>query len=98
MKAIIKNLLIDTAIILLVISCVSESRVVREKPVVTNVVVRPVPPYAGAVWVGPEWRWKHGRYIYVAPHYAHPRKAHVWVPGHWRNSPRGFVWVKGHWR
>jgi hypothetical protein len=99
MKTIIKNLMIGTINILLVASCVSEYRAVREKPQPATVVVKPVPqPYPGAVLVGPEWRWKHGRYVYVAPHYVHPRKARVWVPGHWRNSPRGFVWIKGHWR
>lgn len=74
---------------MLLAACASESRIaIKEKPA-TVVVVKPAPPYAGAVWVGEEWRWKRGRYVYVAPHYVRPHKTHVWVPGHWRNSPRG---------
>lgn len=98
MRTIVKNLIVATIGATLFTACASESRVVVKDKPTAAVVVRPAPPYAGAVWIGEEWRWKRGRYVYVVPHYVHPRKAHVWVPGHWRNSPRGFVWVKGHWR
>lgn len=57
------------------------------------------PPYGGAVWVGPEWVWRGGRYECVPGYWAHPRRAGaIWVPGHWKYSRRGYKWVPGHWR
>ena len=94
-----KNFMLSSIVLTLLISCASSSRVeVKEKPVPPVVVVRPSPPYRDAVWVGDSWRWRHGRYVHVRPHYVKPRRGMVWVDGHWKNTPHGFVWVKGHWR
>ena len=57
------------------------------------------PPYRDAVWVGPEWQWRHGRYVSVPGHWVHPRhRGAVWVPGHWVTEPHGEIWVSGRWR
>lgn len=58
------------------------------------------PPYRDGVWVGPEWRWRHGRYVEVPGYWAHPHhRGAVWVPGHWEAyGRRGDRWVPGHWR
>ncbi|MBI5858282.1 MAG: YXWGXW repeat-containing protein [Sphingobacteriales bacterium] len=56
-------------------------------------------PFAGAVWVGPEWQWRGGNYVCVPGYWARPhRHGAVWVPGHWQYGRRGYKWVPGHWR
>jgi len=56
-------------------------------------------PYAGAIWIGPEWRWRGGHYVEVPGYWARPyRHYHAWVPGHWRYSRHGYRWAPGHWR
>ena len=56
-------------------------------------------PYAGAVWVGPEWRWRNGQYQSVPGYWARPRQHRsVWVPGYWQHSRWGYRWVPGYWR
>ena len=72
--------------------------VVKKKPPVVKVEVRPRAPYAGAVWVNGRWAWKKGKYVWVKGYYVKPRKGYVWVPGHWNKRPGGYVWVAGHWR
>ena len=55
-------------------------------------------PYNGAIWIGPEWTWRGGRYVEVPGYWARPRRYHAWIPGHWRYARRGYRWVPGHWR
>ncbi|MFN8290226.1 MAG: hypothetical protein U0U70_08220 [Chitinophagaceae bacterium] len=56
-------------------------------------------PYGGAIWIGPEWQWRRGRYVEVPGYWASPRRyGAVWVPGHWKYSRRGYRWVPGRWR
>jgi len=63
-------------------------------------VLAPGPaPYHGAVWIGPEWQWRAGRYVMVPGYWAKPRHPRaVWIPGHWKYSRRGYIWVPGRWR
>ena len=56
-------------------------------------------PYAGAVWVGPEWQWRNGQYVSAPGYWSKPHHYRaVWVPGNWKYSRRGYRWVPGHWR
>jgi hypothetical protein len=56
-------------------------------------------PFAGGIWIGPEWRWQGGRYVHVPGYWARPqRRGLVWVPGHWQYTRRGYVWRGGRWR
>jgi hypothetical protein len=56
-------------------------------------------PYRGATWIGPEWQWRHGRYVAVPGYWAQPvRPRAVWIAGHWDYSRRGYTWIPGHWR
>jgi hypothetical protein len=56
-------------------------------------------PFAGAVWVGPEWAWRGGRYECVPGYWARPHHhGAIWVSGHWKYSRYGYRWVPGHWR
>ena len=57
------------------------------------------PPFAGGIWIGPEWRWQGRNYVYVPGYWARPHKAYKhWVAGHWQETRRGFRWIPGHWR
>jgi hypothetical protein len=60
--------------------------------------VRPAAPYAGAVWIGGEWYWSGGRYVYRNGYWAAGRPGHVYVAGSWYRGPRGYAWHRGHWR
>jgi hypothetical protein len=56
-------------------------------------------PFAGAVWIAPEWRWQRGRYVHVPGYWTPPRRHYrTWVPGHWQYKRRGYCWVPGRWR
>jgi len=56
-------------------------------------------PNRGAVWVGPEWEWRGGRYVEVPGHWIKPERMGTrWIPGHWNNTRRGSRWIPGHWR
>lgn len=62
-------------------------------------VAAPRPPFADAVWVGPEWGWRDGRYSAVPGYWAHPRRHRgYWMPGRWENTRRGYYWRRGYWR
>jgi hypothetical protein len=55
-------------------------------------------PYRGAIWIGPEWQWRGGRYEHVPGYWARPGRYNaVWIPGHWKYGRRGYRWVPGHW-
>lgn len=75
------------------------ARVRLNFPININIGSRGPAPFAGAVWIGPEWAWRGNRYEAVPGYWAkpmHPRA--VWVPGHWKRSRRGHIWVGGYWR
>lgn len=56
-------------------------------------------PFAGAVWIGPEWQWRNGTYVHVPGYWAKPyRKKQRWHGGHWKRTRRGYIWVGGRWR
>jgi len=69
-------------------------------PVGINIYATGSAPFSGAVWIGPEWVWRGGRYDCVPGYWAKPqhRKQHRWIPGRWKYSRRGYVWVPGRWR
>lgn len=56
-------------------------------------------PYAGAIWIGPEWVWRAGRYECVPGYWERPkhRRHHRWIPGYWQYTRRGYYWVPGRW-
>ena len=63
------------------------------------VIVAPgPPPFLGAVWIGGEYRWVHGRYIMEGGHWAHPHAGRTWAPGSWQKVNGGYRWSRGYWR
>jgi hypothetical protein len=96
MKSIAKlGIVLAMAGSLFMTSCAG-SYYVTDQPI-EPVYVRPAPPYEGAVWIGGEWTWNGGRYVYTRGYWAHARAGHVWVAGGWYHGPRGYRWHRGHW-
>ena len=61
------------------------------------VEVRPVIPFAGAVWIDGYWGWSAGRHVWVHGRWDHPRKGYRWEPRRW--EPQGGHWrLRGGWR
>jgi len=73
--------------------------VVKVRPAVPVVRVRPVLPSPRHVWVNGDYVWRGGRYIYIDGYWAEPphRRRH-WVEGHWKHTRRGWTWIPGHWK
>jgi hypothetical protein len=66
-----------------------------------GVHIRPASPapFGGAVWIGPEWTYRGGRYVHAPGYWGRPAHSRaVWVPGYWKYKRRGYVWVSGRWR
>lgn len=73
---------------------------VRTKPAFSVAISVGAPgpaPYAGAIWIGPEWAWRGNHYVEV-PGYWVKRGHRHWITGHWKYTRRGYRWVPGHWR
>jgi hypothetical protein len=70
---------------------------------VTDQPVEPVyeqgaPPYDGAVWIGGEWAWSNGNYVYTHGHWDHPQQGRTYVRGNWEHTKHGYKWHNGHWK
>ncbi len=88
--------------ILFFFSVVTTAQVVRVRldfPVGGAVHPSGSAPFRGAIWIGPEWQWQRGQYIYVPGRWVKPgRRGASWAPGRWKNTRGGFVWIPGRWR
>jgi hypothetical protein len=73
-------------------------RVRLDFPVTIRVGAPGPPPFAGAVWIAPDWRWQRGRYVAVPGYWARPHRHRTYVGGYWRPARHGYVWVPGRWR
>jgi hypothetical protein len=66
-------------------------------PVVQQVEVIPVAPYAGAFWVSGFWGWNRGRHYWAPGHYVRPVHGHRFVPHRWTQSGSRWALRGGHW-
>ncbi len=49
------------------------------------------PPFRGAIWIGPEWRWQRGAYVVVPGYWSKPKgRHHHWKNGHWKRNRHGY--------
>lgn len=71
-------------------------RVQLDFPVSIAVRAPGPPPFRGAIWVGPEWRWHRGHYVAAPGYWTRSRHAYR-SPGYWKHTRRGYVWVPGRW-
>lgn len=84
---------------MLQLSCAQRVRTALTFPGGVTVVAPGPAPYAGAVWVAPEWKWQRGGYVHVPGYWAKsPGRNKRWVSGHWKNRRGWYVWVPGRWR
>jgi hypothetical protein len=81
---------------LMLASC-SSSYYVAERPA-AYVYTRPAPPFAGAIWIGPEYYWSGGRYVVRPGYWTRPRSNYSYHPGYWNHNSHGHTWVRGGWR
>jgi hypothetical protein len=91
-----KKIIIALVIIVASIFNKAQAQFVRQRPSFSVNVAVGRPPFAGAIWIGPEWEWRGGRYVEVPGYWARPGR--VWIPGHWKMTRRGERWIPGHWR
>jgi len=82
--------------LIFILSCCS-AHYVAEVPV-APIEVRPIAPFAGAVWIDGGWAWRGGHHTWVGGYWDHPRSGRVWQAGEWRHGPRGHYWVAGRWK
>jgi WXXGXW repeat (2 copies) len=64
----------------------ADDAVVDVAPPAPYVEVRPVLPYAGAVWIGGYWGWRGGRHAWVPGYYERPRPGYAWRGHGWVND------------
>jgi hypothetical protein len=72
--------------------------VVETAPPAPIVEVRPVAPYANAVWIGGYWYWTGARHFWVGGRWSAPYAGHVWEPHHWERDGVHYRFVVGRWR
>jgi len=65
-------------------------------PVFPEVIIGDA-PYAGAVWVGPEYYWSGGRYERREGHWEHGGGGRTWHGGSWAPHRNGYRWNRGGW-
>lgn len=57
------------------------------------------PPFSGAIWVGPEWQYRSGRYVEVPGYWSRPRRSYnSYSEGQWEERNGKYRWHKGTWR
>lgn len=61
----------------------SELAVVGVAPPPLYSEVRPIAPFAGALWIGGYWGWRNNN--------------HYWVPGRWDRGRPGYAWAPYRW-
>ncbi len=85
-------------VVLLFSSAAQAQFVVKIRPAVPVLKVRPVCPSPGHIWVSGNYVWHRGQYVYSNGYWAAPKPGHRWVEGYWKKHRGGWVWVPSHWR
>ncbi|MBX3275933.1 MAG: hypothetical protein KF729_37100 [Sandaracinaceae bacterium] len=70
---------------------------VQSAPPPARVSVRPMAPYAGAVWVDGHYEWDGYQYVWVDGHYVQPRAGYTFVQPRWVNQGGRYVYHNGGW-
>ena len=62
------------------------------------VIVRPVQPGPGYVWVKEEWETDGNAYRYTGGKWVAPAQTgYYYKRGYWKTNAQGMTWVKGNW-
>ena len=90
------------AVFIVIVVSVSQAQHVRARisfPAGVSIGAPGPAPFVGAIWIGPEWRWRSTRYECVSGYWARPhRHRAIWIPGYWRHTRWGWRWIPGYWR
>lgn len=95
-----KRVFLIMTLVLGIGACVNAQRVRARIDFPVNITIGAPgpPPFAGAVWIGPEWRWQQDQYVAVPGYWARPTPRRAWVNGYWVRGHRGYMWRPGRWR
>ncbi len=72
--------------------------IVYQQPPQARVVVRPMAPQAGYVWVDGYWNWNGAQWMWADGYWTAPRVGYQFVQPRWEQRGRGYVYVQGGWR
>lgn len=98
MKRYLLNIGLMAAIAIALGSCRPGAVVVKTRPN-PPMIVRPLSPGRGYVWVNGDWILRGNQYVYREGYWAQPRHRNTsYVTGYWRETRNGSYWVPGHWR
>lgn len=85
-------------LLLTAMSCNSHFRFFIDPLPGTPVVVHPVSPGIGYIWIDGEWFWNGRTYMWRDGYWTSPMHGHAWSPGQWKKSRSGWYWKGGYWR
>ena len=99
MKNIVKSLMLIAIVVVMAASnSKAQEIIVRARPFLPGVMLRPVCPTFRHVWVADEYVPVGRGYAYRRGYWAiPPRRGLIWIAGHWENRPYGYVWISGRW-
>ena len=91
------NRFILAAALIVGFSVASSAQIVVKVRPSAPVVVRPVAPSPGHIWIDGGWEVRRGHYMHRNGYWAAPRRGRHWVEGYWAPRRQGYVWVPGYW-
>jgi hypothetical protein len=71
---------------------------VYQQPPQARVVVRPMAPQQGYVWVEGNWNWNGAQWVWADGYWTAPRVGYTYAQPRWEQRGRGWVHVGGGWR
>lgn len=90
--------IIIVAILLTAVSCNDHFRFVISPIPGTPLMIRPITPGVGNIWIGGEWFWNGRNYAWRDGYWTLPLEGYEWFPGYWKKRNKGWFWEPGHWR
>lgn len=63
-----------------------------------HIIVRPVAPGPGNIWIEGEWFWNGRNYTWRQGYWTIPNNGYRWNPGLWKKRNAGWYWHPGHWK
>lgn len=99
MKNISKILMLSAIFLVMAVSnSKAQEIIVRTRPFLPGVLIRPICPSNRHVWVADEYVADGRGYAYRRGYWAiPPRHGAIWIAGRWESRPYGHVWISGRW-
>ncbi|HEY8660458.1 MAG TPA: hypothetical protein VIL78_15595 [Hanamia sp.] len=90
--------MIFVTILFTLLSCNGHFRFLVDPIPSHPVIIQPMSPGAGNIWIGGEWFWNGSNYAWRDGYWARPLDGNRWVPGTWEKRNKGSYWKPGRWR